>query len=483
MANSVELQKRVACILLGSRLAGANFVKEHLLPLAHGRRNSTSTALAVPAVMRVGVLARASRRWAVARKAVTRRLSGGRDGGILIASNEEGAEAVSRTTNAPFDLRESSRSLIDVTQKTTGCKDLALLLRSTEEGVFCFEAGSGYPGKGLSRVRFGQDSALITHFAAHPVPTPYRDLEKIPWFKTLPSQEREAAEGLRGGLFIPICTKTGLEGLLVLGKEIARHKGYDGAGLPLSRFRQLAAAIEEARDHYQLKDAPKETAPGVQEPSPLEGAGRLEDKARSVAHDINNVLSSILFHVRLIELKDEDSSEDVKQHALSISQAVLDVADSVRRMSSCTEQLEEPQFRTLDLNALVSDTLQMLYPHWRDGLISASTIRGPGSRDESREAMVSGWGLAASVRELAINFGPTSWVSGCAAELRRVLTNILANALDVLPSSRGRIEITSGQVGNFATVSIKDNGSGIPLELRSRIFQPNSPPRASGAVA
>ena len=97
--------------------------------------------------------------------------------------------------------------------------------------------------------------------------------------------------------------------------------------------------------------------------------------------------------------------------------------------------------------------------------------------------MVSGWGLAASVRELAINFGPTSWVSGCAAELRRVLTNILANALDVLPSSRGRIEITSGQVGNFATVSIKDNGSGIPLELRSRIFQPNSPPRASGAVA
>ena len=61
---------------------------------------------------------------------------------------------------------------------------------------------------------------------------------------------------------------------------------------------------------------------------------------------------------------------------------------------------------------------------------------------------------------------------GSPTELRRVLTNILTNAVESLPQQNGRIDITSGRDRCHAVIKVSDNGAGISHELRGRIFEP-----------
>jgi NtrC-family two-component system sensor histidine kinase KinB len=51
-----------------------------------------------------------------------------------------------------------------------------------------------------------------------------------------------------------------------------------------------------------------------------------------------------------------------------------------------------------------------------------------------------------------------------------VITNLISNALRYIPKN-GLISIRAEESNNFVTISVKDNGKGIPLEYQSKIFQ------------
>jgi PAS domain S-box-containing protein len=59
-----------------------------------------------------------------------------------------------------------------------------------------------------------------------------------------------------------------------------------------------------------------------------------------------------------------------------------------------------------------------------------------------------------------------------ADDLRQVLTNLVSNACDALPESGGSIEIEIARAGAMATLSVRDNGTGIAPENLPRIFDP-----------
>lgn len=58
-----------------------------------------------------------------------------------------------------------------------------------------------------------------------------------------------------------------------------------------------------------------------------------------------------------------------------------------------------------------------------------------------------------------------------AEELKQVLLNLLINAVDVSPNG-GKIEISSKTEGDYFLISIKDEGGGVPLEIKDKIFDP-----------
>jgi two-component system NtrC family sensor kinase len=55
--------------------------------------------------------------------------------------------------------------------------------------------------------------------------------------------------------------------------------------------------------------------------------------------------------------------------------------------------------------------------------------------------------------------------------MRRVLINIASNARDAMPKG-GTFTITTRQCGDRWELSLHDTGTGIPPQLRSRIFKP-----------
>ena len=59
--------------------------------------------------------------------------------------------------------------------------------------------------------------------------------------------------------------------------------------------------------------------------------------------------------------------------------------------------------------------------------------------------------------------------------------NILKNAEQSIPEDReGEVLVVAHRVGDRIEVRIKDNGCGIPEELRARIFEPNFTTKSSG---
>jgi len=324
----------------------------------------------------------------------------------------------------------------------------------------------------------------------------------------LPSQEREALSGLRGGTFVPISTESTLVGLLVLGQRRYKLTHWSKDGLPAASYRQLATIIQEALLYHRFKEKYQQSS-FAEQPEKAEASSQLEQASRYIAHDLNHILTIILSHAQLLEweeLDPEHATEGldtqalVKWHTIAICQAALDGAELVRTLSQVwrlpkaqetqgsTESQTGQWNHTLEVNEVIKTTLQMIEPRWRQGRIapftrpeevsSASGSLSSGqpvveakTSSEDRKRSAPSLPKGPSPR-LVVTLGPTGYISGSPAQLRRVLTNIVSNALDALPPEQGRIEITSGRDGQWAVIKVKDNGTGMSSQARKRMFEP-----------
>ena len=70
-------------------------------------------------------------------------------------------------------------------------------------------------------------------------------------------------------------------------------------------------------------------------------------------------------------------------------------------------------------------------------------------------------------------------VAGFGSELHQVFLNLVVNAAHAIASAnaiaertKGLIRVATVQTGDYCTVSIQDNGGGIPREIEHRVFDP-----------
>jgi two-component system cell cycle sensor histidine kinase/response regulator CckA len=184
----------------------------------------------------------------------------------------------------------------------------------------------------------------------------------------------------------------------------------------------------------------------------LEALGLL---AGGVAHDFNNQLSVILAELEIIHL-DGDATAQVASHLEHITKAAEASTGLIRDLLSFARR-RDLQRSVIDLVALTSQAARI-----------ASRSLGPGI------AIVT-----------AIADGQL-WASGNPGQLENAILNLCINARDAMAEG-GRLEIrlerrrvegaycqvSQGEFsGEFAVITIRDNGTGIPEEIRSRIFEP-----------
>jgi PAS domain S-box-containing protein len=172
--------------------------------------------------------------------------------------------------------------------------------------------------------------------------------------------------------------------------------------------------------------------------------------AAGIAHDFNNVLDTIGQAVYLLESYGDREVVERKTYAEVIKNAV-------RRGAEISERVRE-YLRTgtgektlVDLRQLMDDVLEMTRPMWQ---------------------------LARKV-SVRTHFGPVSKVCANAADIRRVFTNLIINALEAMPNG-GVLTLGCEEIKNTVRVTVADTGQGIDPEQQKKMFVPYFTTKKSG---
>ena len=293
---------------------------------------------------------------------------------------------------------------------------------------------------------------------------------------TLPEQERIAEERARtiaylfGALLLLVLV------VMVTASFIARaltrpllqlRKGLEAVArgrferpLPVSTRDEIGQLVKTFNDmQKQLAESRRKLARQEREMA-------WREMARQVAHEIKNPLTPMklsLQHLRRAyqrldsptrEKKGPQRFQDLFER---ITSTLIEQIDTLARIANEFHSFARMPSRMperLDLNAVIREAVSLMQEE-ADAQIEEKLHAEPLSIEADRE------------------------------ELRRIYINLLKNALQAIPATRpGRVEVTTdyekknGAAWAISTVS--DNGTGIPPDVREKIFQPNFSTKTSG---
>jgi signal transduction histidine kinase len=268
-----------------------------------------------------------------------------------------------------------------------------------------------------------------------------RDLQALPQWQGLPSQEQKALLDLEGELFVPLKSKDSLVSLLVLGPKVGR-KPYSQEEISLLETvaYQAATVIENAMLYEQLRRRLEElqrTQDQLIRSAKLAAVGEL---AASVAHEVNNPLQTILNITYL--LAQDSTSEQVREDLKLIEKEVLRARGIVRSLLDFAHR-GEAAWGLEDVNKAVESVLSLAKVRTEASGITVATNLEPAL--------------------------PPVWADG--EQLKQVFLNIVTNALDAMPNG-GTLTVTTRRVNDRLVVEFSDTGVGIPEEFLSRVFEP-----------
>ncbi len=247
-------------------------------------------------------------------------------------------------------------------------------------------------------------------------------------------------------------TKTGRIIIALWSAEVINLSGKEAMLSMISDITQLRQSeAERTRLSEQLSQAQK-----------MESIGRL---AGGVAHDFNNMLSVILGHAELA-LGELPAEHPLRGDLEEIQKAAQRSADLTRQLLAfARKQTVAP--RMLDLNETVAAMLKML------GRLIGEDI----------ELL---WHPGRSMKPVLVD----------PAQIDQLLANLCVNARDAIGRGVGRVIIETDMTllnqddgaqhagfipGEYAVLSVSDNGCGIDPETRPHIFEPFFTTKGIGA--
>ncbi len=175
------------------------------------------------------------------------------------------------------------------------------------------------------------------------------------------------------------------------------------------------------------------------------------EMAGGVVHDFNNSLMSIIGYSELL-LQDDTLADDrdlLRQYLRTMNTAGRDASHVVSRLRDFYRPREESDvFAAVELNRLIEEVVPLTKPKWHDHALETGR----------------------SIRvELELQKIPP--VLGNGTELREILTNLIFNAVDAMPSG-GTITLRSEPLADVVRIEVSDTGTGMSDEVRHRCLEP-----------
>ncbi len=197
------------------------------------------------------------------------------------------------------------------------------------------------------------------------------------------------------------------------------------------RARRLTAELEEARETLALRNAKLEELEGLK-----------ETLTQTLVHDLKNPLAAVLGNLELMERKADES-----------------VVHLVRRSKAAAWRMHQMILNLLDIAQLEEGKL-LLHPE----SIDAGSLARKACQEMEGGAAQRGVSLQIVADEA------TAVLKGDAAVLRRVLDNLLSNAIEHSPQG-GVVRVAVSLCEEGIEIAVADQGSGVPPEFRERIFE------------
>jgi signal transduction histidine kinase len=197
---------------------------------------------------------------------------------------------------------------------------------------------------------------------------------------------------------------------------------------------QVAIAIDDSRLLEENLRLERELA----ERERLAALGRM---AATVAHEIKNPLSAIKSIAQV--MREDESLRNEYERDLGLIVGETDrLSQSVTQLLSFARK-ESPAGQPLYVDELVRSVVDLF-------------------RASAREQGI--------VLDLEVKVD-AELAGKLVSALRDALSNLLLNALQATPAG-GRVELMAAQSDGELVISVQDSGSGVPLDLRERIWEP-----------
>ena len=176
------------------------------------------------------------------------------------------------------------------------------------------------------------------------------------------------------------------------------------------------------------------------------------EMARQIAHEIKNPLTpmklNIQFMLRSLQIEDPD---EFKKRFKDVSTVLIEQIDNMASIASAFSDFAKipvSQKEVFDISEMVQNCATL---------------------------------FEMNVDYLECNIIPGVRVLADKEQVHRVIVNVLQNAVQSIPEDRkGELRIRTDKVGQNVVIRIRDNGVGIPAEIREKIFEPNFTTKTSG---
>jgi two-component system nitrogen regulation sensor histidine kinase NtrY len=225
-----------------------------------------------------------------------------------------------------------------------------------------------------------------------------------------------------------------------LGKhnEAIEWKRNDEIGDLVKEYNKMVAKLDESA--VILAKSERETA--------------WREMARQVAHEIKNPLTPMKLSLQYLQRAIKNKAHNVNELSENVAQTLVEQIEHLNQIASEFSQfanIGNPKIEKFDLNELLKSVIQ-LYT----------------TGDEAK--------IEWEVRNDKI------MIEADKTQINRLFTNLIQNALQAVPENKlAAIKISSGFSNDVnAVITVKDNGTGIPEQVQSKIFTPNFTTKTSG---
>jgi len=355
-----------------------------------------------------------------------------------------------------INLNELMVWILDKIPLTVGAEKASILLLNSEKQQYCLEACKGYENVSARTIGFRHDSVLSQCLSNRNNCLTAEELEQLPQFSALWKSERETLKKIDVAVFVPLKAQETLIGMLVLGcKKSGDPYTNDDLDLLSTVANQVATSVRNAQLYQKSRQAYNELEEAQYRLIQAERLKALGEVTSGVAHDFNNILTTILGRAQLsLSVIARGGTEGgkidtkIKQNLQLIEQAALDAAETVRRLQDFARLRTDRATDIVDINEIIKSALEMITLLLDE-------------RGETKDSRI----------EVSLNLCDVGPVEGSSSGLKEVIVNILINAIEAMPQ-RGKLTIHSKREDDSNIISINDTGAGMTSEVKKRVFEP-----------